>query len=83
MFIYAKKSKKPQVIEKEIREKQVPVVDEKNIEAETKSKNSMPKKKNNKKIIPTPVIVEEIPVVVEEKTEDEDLSQWLEEHTED
>ena len=30
----------------------------------------------------TPVAVEE-PIVVEEKTEDEDLSQWLEEHTED
>ena len=82
MFIYAKKSKKPQVIEKEIREKQVPVVDEKNIKIETKSENSIPKKKNNKKIIPTPV-VEEIPVVVEEKTEDENLSKWLEEHTED
>lgn len=82
MFIYAKKSKKPQVIEKEIREKQIPVVDEKNIKIETKSENSMSKKKN-KKIIPTPVVVEEIPVVVEEKTEDENLSKWLEEHTED
>lgn len=30
----------------------------------------------------TPIAVEE-PIVVEEKTEDEDLSQWLEEHTED
>ena len=30
----------------------------------------------------TPVAVEE-PIVVEEKTEDEDLSKWLEEHTED
>lgn len=29
-----------------------------------------------------PIIVEE-PIVVEEKTEDEDLSKWLEEHTED
>ena len=29
-----------------------------------------------------PIVVEE-PVVVEEKTEDEDLSKWLEEHTED
>ena len=39
-----------------------------------------PKKKKN---IPTPVAVEE-PIVVEEKTtEDEDLSKWLEEHTED
>ena len=38
-----------------------------------------PKKKKN---IPTPVAVEE-PIVVEEKTEDEDLSQWLKEHTED
>lgn len=30
----------------------------------------------------TSIAVEE-PIVVEEKTEDEDLSQWLEEHTED
>ena len=30
----------------------------------------------------TPIIIEE-PIVVEEKTEDEDLSKWLEEHTED
>lgn len=30
----------------------------------------------------TPIAVEE-PVVVEEKTEDEDLSQWFKEHTED
>lgn len=36
--------------------------------------------KKRKKSIP--VAVEE-PVVVEEKTEDEDLSKWLEEHTED
>ena len=39
-----------------------------------------PKKKKN---IPTPVIEEPIIEVVEEKIEDEDLSQWLEEHTED
>jgi hypothetical protein len=39
-----------------------------------------PKKKKN---IPTPVIEEPIIEVVEEKTEDEDLSKWLEEHTED
>ena len=31
---------------------------------------------------PTPIAVEET-IVVEEKTEDEDLSQWLKEHTED
>lgn len=30
----------------------------------------------------TPIAVEE-PIVVEEKAEDEDLSKWLEEHTED
>ena len=36
--------------------------------------------KKRKKSIP--VAVEE-PIVVEEKTEDEDLSQWLKEHTED
>ena len=29
-----------------------------------------------------PIVIEE-PVVVEENTEDEDLSKWLEEHTED
>ena len=28
----------------------------------------------------TPIVIEE-PIVVEEKTEDEDLSKWLEEHT--
>ena len=39
-----------------------------------------PKKKKN---IPTPVIEEPIVEVVEEKIEDEDLSKWLEEHTED
>jgi hypothetical protein len=38
-------------------------------------------KKKNKKTIPTPIVEE--PIVVEEKVEDEDLSQWLEEHTED
>lgn len=36
--------------------------------------------KKRKKSIP--IAVEE-PIVVEEKTEDEDLSQWLKEHTED
>ena len=30
----------------------------------------------------TPIVIEE-PIVVEEKAEDEDLSKWLEEHTED
>ena len=30
----------------------------------------------------TPIVIEE-PIVVEEKIEDEDLSQWLKEHTED
>lgn len=39
-----------------------------------------PKKKKN---IPTPVVEEPIIEVVEEKIEDEDLSKWLEEHTED
>ena len=39
-----------------------------------------PKKKKN---IPAPVIEEPVIEVVEEKTEDEDLSKWLEEHTED
>lgn len=36
--------------------------------------------KKRKKSIPVAV---EKPIVVEEKTEDEDLSQWLKEHTED
>ena len=36
--------------------------------------------KKRKKSIPVAV---EGPIVVEEKTEDEDLSKWLEEHTED
>ena len=39
-----------------------------------------PKKKKN---IPAPVIEEPVIEVVEEKVEDEDLSKWLEEHTED
>ena len=39
-----------------------------------------PKKKKN---IPTPVIEEPVIEVVEEKVEDEDLSKWLKEHTED
>ena len=30
----------------------------------------------------TPIVIEE-PIVVEEKTEDEDLSKWLKEYTED
>lgn len=42
--------------------------------------NEIIQKSKRKK--PTPVAVEE-PIVVEEKTEDEDLSKWLEEHTED
>ena len=42
--------------------------------------NERPKKKKN---IPAPVIEEPVIEVVEEKTEDEDLSKWLEEHTED
>lgn len=39
-----------------------------------------PKKKKN---MSTPVIEEPVIEVVEEKVEDEDLSKWLEEHTED
>ena len=46
------------------------------------NKKPIVSKKNNKKITPTPIVIEE-PIVVEEKTEDEDLSQWLKEHTED
>ena len=42
--------------------------------------NEIVQKPKRKK--PTPVVIEES-VVVEEKTEDEDLSHWLEEHTED
>ena len=42
--------------------------------------NEIIQKPKRKKSIP--VAVKE-PIVVEEKTEDEDLSKWLEEHTED
>lgn len=42
--------------------------------------NEIIQKPKRKKTIP--IVVEET-VVVEEKTEDEDLSKWLEEHTED
>lgn len=44
--------------------------------------NEIVHKTKKKKNISTPIVVEE-PVVVEEKTEDEDLSKWLEEHIED
>ena len=44
--------------------------------------NEIIQRPKQKKNIPTPIAVEE-PIVVEEKTEDEDLSQWLKEHTED
>lgn len=47
---------------------------------ETKKVSKTERKRKN---ILTPVIEEPIIEVVEEKTEDEDLSQWLEEHTED
>ena len=63
------KEEKPAIVEEEVK----PIVTNKEV---------ISCKKKNKKIIPTPVVVEEIPVVVEEKTEDEDLSKWLEEHTE-
>ena len=43
--------------------------------------NEVIHKSKKRKITPTPVIEETI--VVEEKVEDEDLSKWLEEHTED
>lgn len=44
--------------------------------------NEVIHKSKKRKITPTSLVVEE-PIVVEEKTEDEDLSKWLEEHTED
>jgi hypothetical protein len=56
-----------------------PVVNE---EVKVLDKEIIQTKKKNKKITPAPV-VEETSVAVEEKTEDEDLSQWLKEHTED
>lgn len=37
-------------------------------------------RERKRKSIPTPIVEE--PIVVEEKVEDEDLSKWLEEHTE-
>ena len=42
--------------------------------------NEIIQKPKRKKSIP--IVIEE-PIVVEEKVEDEDLSKWLEEHTED
>ena len=76
MIIYSRKKKKPSVpVENTV----ITIVNN-----EVKSLDNeviqRPKKKKN---IPTPVIEEPIIEVVEEKTEDEDLSQWLEEHTED
>ena len=53
-----------------------PVVNE---EVKTLDNEIIQKPKRKKS---TPIVIEE-PVVVEEKTEDEDLSKWLEEHTED
>ena len=75
MIIRSSKANKPSINVKSI--KKVELIEEnKTVISETN------RKKKNKKTIPTPV-VEETPVVVEEKTEDEDLSKWLEEHTED
>ena len=37
---------------------------------------------SNRRKKSTPIVIEE-PIVVEEKTEDEDLSKWLAEHTKD
>ena len=44
--------------------------------------NEVAQKSKKKKHTPAPIIEEPV-VVVEEKVEDEDLSKWLEEHTED
>ena len=69
MIIYSrKKNKKPVVVEKAIEE----------IKVEEPVVVKKPRRKTEKII----VSVEE-PIVVEEKIEDEDLSKWLEEHTED
>lgn len=76
MIIYSRKKKKPSVpVENTV----ITIVNN-----EVKSlDNEVIQKPKKKKNIPTPVAVEE-PIVVEEKTtEDEDLSKWLEEHTED
>ena len=60
----------------EIKEKSVIV----NEEVKTLDNEIIHKSKKRKKS--TPIVIEE-PIVVEETTEDEDLSKWLEEHTED
>ena len=53
-----------------------PVVNE---EVKTLDNEIIQKPKRKKS---TPIVIEE-PIIVEEKAEDEDLSKWLEEHTED
>ena len=76
MIIYSRKKKKPSMPV----ENTVITIVNNEVKPLDNEIIQRPKKKKN---IPTPVAVEE-PIVVEEKTtEDEDLSKWLEEHTED
>lgn len=76
MIIYSRKKKKPSVPV----ENTVITIVNNEVKPLDNEIIQRPKKKKN---IPTPVIEEPIIEVVEEKTEDEDLSKWLEEHTED
>ena len=61
---------KKEVIKKPVVNEEVKVLDNEIIQKPKRKKSSIP------------VVVEES-IVVEEKTEDEDLSKWLKEHTED
>lgn len=69
MIIRTSVPPKKEVIKKPVVNEEVKILDNEIIQK--------PKRKKS-----TPIVIEE-PIVVEEKTEDEDLSKWLEEHTED
>ena len=60
-----------------IKEEQVKVV----LEKEVAEKPAIKKEKKKKDI--APIVEETIEVIEENKSEDEDLSQWLKEHDED
>lgn len=78
MIIHSSRCNRKQII-KQVENVKKPIVTE---EVKPLS-NEVVQKPKKKKNIPAPVIEEPVIEVVEEKTEDEDLSQWLEEHTED
>lgn len=77
MIIHSSKYNSRSIAKEKVKEELI-VSEEIKPVIETK-KNSKTEKK--KKITPTSIIEEQ--VVVEEKTKNEDLSKWLEEHTED